>query len=193
MGLSQEMATEILTNALNMARGMKDDIVKETGSTEIGITPTLIVGYGDNMEEGGGICEIGVEGVHPVDVLPNALSAMYSQGMLKKWSWMCLIVEGYINKGQDLENNNRGSAEEDFKTNPLSKVQEALLATIFCFDENMFGSVQAFTVSDTGHPDYQDAYFEDKSAMDGGNVPFIFKSFIKFCLAREKEERARYN
>ena len=196
MGLSEEMATQVIANALNMARNMKDDIVKEDGATDVGICPTIIVGYGDEMEDGGGICEIGIEGVHPVDVLPNALSAMYSQGILKKWSWMCLIVEGYVGNAsdeKDLEKYERGSAEEDYKTNPLSKVQEALLATVFCFDESIFGGVQAFTLNDIGNPNYLDIEFHEKGKMDDGNIPFIFKSFIKFCKLREKEEQAKNN
>lgn len=196
MALTEEIANKVIENALDLARNMKEEVLKVAENPVVGINPLLIVGYGENIEDGGGIAEMVLDDLHPTDALPMMLSDMYSQGHLNNWSWICLVVEAFIDTDQENMNRDdyeRGTAQKDFETNPFTKVKEAMLATIFTIDKDVFGGYQTFVLGDNGEPKYDEVEVQEKDALRGGAIPFIFHSFADFCHMKEVERQAKNN
>ena len=191
MALTQETANEVIAHALEMAQGIKQQVMEHAENPVTGIPPILLIGFGDNIEDGGGIVELDIEGnSNPSDVLPQILSDLNKDGHLQKWSWMCLIVEAYIDKNIGIdENYERGDAEKEYKENPFTTVKETMVANIYTYDFRQFGAYQVFTLDDTGKPVYDEVQFQDEGSENGGLIPFIFHSFTEWCHIQEIKDK----
>lgn len=189
MAITEEVAHEVITNALALARDLKADLVKEAENPVIGINPILIIGNGDSVEDGGGIAQMVCEDLHPTDALPMMLSDLHKQGHLNNWSWICMVTEAFINpsQGEDLDTYERGSAQKDYEENPFTKVREAMCASLFTFEKDVWGGYQTFVLGDNGEPKFDEVELQEKNALAEGNIPFIFFSFADFCRMKKAE------
>jgi hypothetical protein len=195
MALTQETANEVISHALEMAKGIKEQVLEHADNPVAGIPPMLLIGHGDNIEDGGGIVQLDIEGINnPADILPQVLSDLNNDGHLQKWSWLCLIVEAYIDSriGID-ENYERGDAEKEYKENPFTTVKETMVANIYTYDFQQFGAYQVFSLDDAGKPVYDEVQFQDEGSDNGGLIPFIFRSFTEWCHIQEIKKQADNN
>lgn len=195
MAITQEVAHEVIANSLELARGIKEQIMEEADNPVIGIHPMLVIGYGENIEDGGGIVELDLEnGSNPATVLPQVLSELMDSGHLENWSWLCLITEAFIDKriGRD-ENYERGDAEKDYKENPFTTVKEVMVASIFTYDFQQFGAFQTFVLDDFGKPVYDEVEYQDEDTAKEGLIPFVFRSFTEFCHIQQIKKQAEGN
>lgn len=195
MAITEEVAHQVIANALELARGIKEQVMEEADNPIIGIHPMLVIGYGEAIEDGGGIIELDLQnGSHPAVVLPQVLNDLQQSGHLEKWSWLCLITEAFIDKriGTD-ENYERGQAEQDYKENPFTSVKETMVASIFTYDFQQFGAFQTFALDDFGKPVYDEVEFQDEGQDTEGVIPFVFRSFTEFCHIQEIKKQAKGN
>lgn len=195
MAITQEVAHEVIANALELARGIKEAVMEEAENPIMGINPLLVIGYGDKVEDGGGIVELDMSGNgNPAEVLPIVLSDLQKDGHLENWSWICLVTEAFIDKRIGLdENYERGDAEKDYKENPFTTVKETMVASIFTYDFQAFAGFQTFALDDFGKPVYEELEYQDEGAGNGGVIPFIFRSFTEFCHIQQIKKQAEGN
>jgi hypothetical protein len=195
MAITQEVAHKVIANSLELARGIKEQVMEEADNPITGIHPMLVIGYGETIEDGGGIVELEMSnGSNPAEVLPAVLSDLQKDGHLEKWAWIGLIVEAFIDKriGVD-ENYERGDAEKEYKENPFSTVKETMVVNIFTYDFQQFGAFQTFALDDFGKPVYQEVEFQDEGAGSEGLIPFVFRSFTEWCHIQEIKKQADSN
>jgi hypothetical protein len=195
MAITQEVAHEVIANALELARGIKEQVMEEAENPVIGINPMLVIGYGEAIEDGGGIVELDMSnGGNPAEVLPIVLSDLQKDGHLENWSWICLVTEAFMDKRIALdENYERGDAEKDYKENPFTTVKEIMVASIFTYDFQTFAGFQSFALDDFGKPVYEELEYQDKEAGKEGVIPFIFRSFTEWCHIQKIKKQAEDN
>lgn len=195
MAITQEVAHEVIANALELARGIKEAVMEEAENPIMGIQPLLVIGYGDKIEDGGGIVELDMSGNgNPAEVLPIVLSDLQKDGHLENWSWICLVTEAFIDKRIVLdENYQRGDAEKDYKENPFTTVKETMVASIFTYDFQQFAGFQTFVLDDFGKPVYEELEYQDEEAGKEGAIPFIFRSFTEWCHIQQIKKQAESN
>lgn len=194
MAITQEVAHEVISNALELARGIKEAVMEEAENPIMGIQPMLVIGYGEAIEDGGGIVELDMSnGGNPAEVLPIVLSDLQKDGHLDKWSWICLVTEAFIDKRVGEEGYERGDAEKDYKENPFTTVKETMVASIFTYDFQQFAGFQTFSLDDFGKPVYEELEFQEENAGSGGVIPFIFRSFTEWCHIQQIKKQAENN
>ena len=81
MAITQEVAHEVISHALELARGIKEAVMEEAENPVMGIQPLLVIGLGETVEDGGGIVELDMSnGGNPAEVLPIVLSDLQKDG-----------------------------------------------------------------------------------------------------------------
>lgn len=204
-GVSEiELLEGSLRQTMEFAKEMKLSLAQENKG-RYDIAPFVVVGVEMTDEEGnkgigGAVVEMELSNSgNPADHLPQMLSDIHEQG-LRKFRWIMLIVEGYAKrldtgegnadakKYQDLSeyaDYQRGQLEKEFHENPLSGVEEGLIGCAFSWSGESAGATQFYKCGDDGSPIYDEEMVitshEKHDEGQGGRIPEIFSSFIKYC------------
>ncbi len=194
----KELLEKSLQHTMEMVRAMKTSMC-EDNKGHADLNPFCVFGVEIQDDEGnealgGAIVEMELsKNEHPIEMLPKMLSEVHQQGM-DKFLWVMFVCEGYAETDQtkiaqmmkDDSDYEYGSLENDFLNNPVSTVQEGIIATAFSWTGEMATYQQPYKYNDNGLPDFSQEivnYF-DEEPMEG-RVPNIFTKFIKYCQLAE--------
>jgi hypothetical protein len=186
---------------MELTKGMKSSACEENkGHTDL--NPMVVVGLEIKDDEGneglgGQVIEMCLSnGDHPVDALPKMLNDLGESG-LTKFRFLMFVVEGFARRLSNNEEGKkelakltqdgdyeRGALEKDFHENPLSNVEEGLIATAFAWTGESATMSQFYKYGDNGLPVYEDdadVFHYDATEPQQGRVPDVFHAFVKYC------------
>lgn len=169
---------QILDNIASLSMYFKNSLCEEQGGPADG-SPMIL---GADMNGENFVIPDVLDG-HPTDNLPIILSSVM-EGLREKndslkWDWIAYVVEGYTNSAENPEDYERGAMEQDFKNNPSSTVREAVIVTLYTWENESACRTLMYTYGDDGMPIWSEP--TDADEPPAGIVPFILETFRKFC------------